>query len=113
MDESTSKRRQLPASVPEANRRRLGMVRHDDRGNAYVTWHDAPEDEKREVLEILGEPTLRVKSEPDSYDPYARHQPHTPAAAGKPAKPKDLRKLGQWLKMMKELEERRRSGEDD
>ncbi len=64
------------------------------------------------MLEILGEPTLRVKSEPNSYDPYARHQAPATSVA-KPSKPKDLRKLGQWLKMMKELEERRRSGEDD
>ncbi|MBS0580017.1 MAG: hypothetical protein JSR36_12250 [Proteobacteria bacterium] len=111
--EDFRKKRLAPAPVPEANRRRLGVVQHDERGNAYVTWHDAPSDEKREVLEILGEPALQVKSEPVSYDPYARHVPQAAAARGKPSKPKDLRKLGQWLKMMKELEERRRAGEAD
>ena len=113
MDDITTKRRPLRAPAPEANRRRLGKVEHDERGNAYVTWHDAPADEKRDVLEILGEPALQVKSEPVSFDPYARHQVPSAAPAAKPSKPKDLRKLGQWLKMMKELEERRRSGEDD
>jgi hypothetical protein len=112
MEDFSSKKRPAPAPAPEANRRRLGMIRHDDRGNAYVTWHDAPGDDKREVLEILGEPSLRVKPETErSYDPYAHHRTAAPAA--RPSKPKDLRKLGQWLKMMKELEERRRSDPDE
>ena len=108
------RKRRAPAPLPqEANRRRLGRVVHDDRGNAFVTWHDAPADEKRHVLEILGDPKLKVKSE-ETFDPYARREARTAAVPGKPAKPKDLRKLGEWIKMMRELEARKAAagGED-
>jgi hypothetical protein len=104
------KRRAQQAQTQEANRRRLGRVMHDERGNAFLTWHDAPADEKRHVLEILGDPKLKVKSD-QGFDPYARLEPRPTAA---PAKPKDLRKLGEWIKMMRELEARKRAaaGED-
>jgi hypothetical protein len=101
------RKRRAPAPLPpEANRRRLGRVVHDERGNAYVTWHDAPADEERHVLEILCDPKLKVKTE-DSYDPYARREARTAAAPGRAAKPKDLRKLGEWIKLMRELEARK------
>ncbi len=68
------RKRRAPAPSPqEANRRRLGRVVHDERGNAFVTWHDAPADEQRHVLEILGDPKLKVKTD-ESYDPYARRR---------------------------------------
>ncbi len=103
----------VPAPAPqEANRRRLGRVVHDDRGNAFLTWHDAPADEKREVLEILGEAKLTVKTE-ESYDPYARVEARPAAAPGKPGKPKDLRKLGEWIKMMRKLEARKAAADED
>ncbi len=109
--EDLRKRRAQQAPVQEANRRRLGRVMHDERGNAFLTWHDAPGDEKRDVLEILGEPKLLVKSN-HGFDPYARVEARASPAA--PAKPKDLRKLGEWIKMMRELEARKRAagGED-
>jgi hypothetical protein len=101
------RKRRTPQPLPqEANRRRLGRVMHDERGNAFLTWHDAPADEKRHVLEVLGDPKLKVKAE-DSYDPYARRDARTAAAATTSSKPKDLRKLGEWIKMMRELEARK------
>jgi hypothetical protein len=112
MADFSFKRPQQPPPAPEANRRRLGVVQHDDRGNAYVTWHDAPSDENRHVLEILGEPKPKVKAE-ESYDPYARREARSASASVRPSKPKDLRKLGEWIKMMKALEARKLSGEDD
>ncbi len=105
-------RRATAPAPQEANRRRLGRVMHDDRGNAYLSWHDAPADEKRHVLEILGEPKLKVKTS-ESYDPYARVEARTAAAPGTPAKPKDLRALGQWIKMMRELEARKAATGDE
>jgi hypothetical protein len=110
--EDFRKKRAPPPLPPEANRRRLGRVVHDERGNAYVTWHDAPADEKRHVLEILGDPALKVKTE-ESYDPYARREARTAAAPGKPSKPKDLRKLGEWIKLMRELEARKLAAGDE
>jgi hypothetical protein len=51
---------------------------------------------------------LSVKTEEVSYDPYARHRPLR-AGAGKRT---DLRKLSEWIKKMRELEERKRNGGD-
>jgi hypothetical protein len=107
------RKRHVPAPpAQEANRRRLGQVVHDERGNAFVTWHDAPADEKREVLEILGDAKLTMKTE-ESYDPYARLAGRPTALPGKPTKPKDLRKLGEWIKLMRELEARKAGGDGD
>lgn len=92
--------------VPEAERRRIGTVVHDERGNASVRWRDAPSDWQRPVLEVLGDPKLTVKAE-ESYDPYARR----PARGSGPATRTDLRKLSEWIKMMRELQERKRNGD--
>jgi hypothetical protein len=92
-------------ALPAAERRRLGTVVHDERGNASVSWQDAPSDYVRPVLEVLGNPKLTLKSE-DSYDPYARRQPR----AGGSGKRTDLRKLSEWIKLTRELEERKSRG---
>lgn len=96
--------------MPEAERRRIGRVVHDERGNASVSWRDAPADHKRHVLEVLGEGSLSLKSD-ETFDPYAR-----PKAEAKARVPSgntmrtDLRKLSEWIKLMRELEERKRNG---
>jgi hypothetical protein len=98
-------------SAPEApERRRVGRIVHDDRGNASVNWHDAPANYRRQVFEIEPEePELHLQTKPRSCDPYASHQqPEPKKAAGQKT---DLRKLGEWIKMMRELEERKRKGE--
>lgn len=92
-----------------AERRKIGRVVHDDRGNASVDWRYAPADFDRPVLEVLGGDELTIKSE-DTHDPYARH------AAGNhgPRTRTDLRKLSDWIKMMREREQRQRgSGGSD
>ena len=111
--DSTNKKRPVDDGRPEAERRRIGVVVHDDRGNASVTWHDAPGDEERQVLEILGEPKLTLKTEEENFDPYARHQSGKNSGPARTAarKPTDLRKLSEWIKMMRELEERKRNGD--
>ena len=93
-------------ATPEAERRRLGTVVHDERGNASVRWDDAPADYKRPVLELLGDPKLSVKSE-ESFDPYAR-RPTRPGGNGKRT---DLRKLSEWIKLTRELQERKSGGD--
>ena len=119
-----------PASPNE--RRRIGTIVHDDRGNASVEWHAAPVDNERPVLEVLGEGRrntsverpaapadkeqsvlevlgdgrLTLKSEETSYDPYSRNLTRQ-SGSGKRT---DLRKLSEWIKKMRELEERKRNG---
>jgi hypothetical protein len=93
-------------------RRRIGMVVHDERGMASVEWHDAPADEQRPVLEILGNPQLALKSE-ETYDPYARHTASLPKLNPGNTTRTDLRKLSEWIKMKRELEERKRRDGDD
>jgi hypothetical protein len=104
---SFSKRSQ-PESLPANERRRVGLVEHDERGNASVRWRDAPADEQRKALEILGGP-IAIKSE-DSFDPYARGG----KAASKPRSGArtDLRKLSEHIKKMRELEARKRADKD-
>ena len=90
-------------------RRRLSRVRHDDRGNAYVEWVDAPADlierPKLEIEREAGE--LQLDAERSAYNPYANDS----GAARKSGNTTrtDLRKLSEWIKMMRELEERKRT----
>jgi hypothetical protein len=99
---------------PETERRRIGTVVHDDRGNASVDWRDAPSDFERPVLEVLGDPGLTIKTD-ETYDPYALKRKERPAGAGSNAAAggtrTDLRKLSEWIKMMRELEQRKLQGE--
>ena len=96
------------AQAPE--RRRVSTIVHDERGNASVRWHDAPPDERREVLEILGEPKLSVKSE-ETFDPYARGGTRGESRRAGTTTRTDLRKLSEWIKMMRELEDRKKNGD--
>jgi hypothetical protein len=103
-----------------ANRRRVGRVVHDDRGQASVEWHDAPEDFERPKLEIeeSGRPPAREKSRRDeqrpltisrdkSFNPYQRVGADRRVTTAPPSSKRDLRQLSKWIKMMKELEERK------
>jgi hypothetical protein len=102
--------------MPEAERRRIATVAHDERGNAFVNWRDAPADHERPVLEILGDNSLGPTKDL-SYDPYARTRaaresapPRKPAAGTTRT---DLRRLSEHIKLMRALEERKRNGADD
>ena len=111
----TSRKRQTegtPAAASDAERRRIGTVVHDDRGQASVEWHDAPSDYERPVLEVLGNPQLVLKSD-ESYDPYARHTATYPRTNPGSTSRTDLRKLSEWIKMKRELEQRKQRPEDD
>ena len=107
MDESAKKK-------TETNRRRIGVVVHDDRGMASVEWHDAPHGAlERPVLEVLGSPELELKDDDASYDPYSRHTATFPKTSPGSTTRTDLRKLSEWIKMKRALEERRARGTDD
>jgi hypothetical protein len=107
-DASKKKPDQANSDAKDQERRRVSTIVHDERGNASVRWHDAPPDELRPVLEILGEPKLSVKNE-ETYDPYARHNTRDGRGPGQRTRT-DLRRLSEWIKMMRELEERRKNG---
>jgi len=97
----------------KGERRRLSRVRHDDRGNAYVEWLEAPSElVERPKLEIERDPgELRLETQRSAYDPYANHSGGA-RKTGNTTRT-DLRKLSEWIKMMRELEERKRNGGDE
>jgi hypothetical protein len=96
----------------------MGRIVHDDRGAASVEWRDAPDDYERPVLKIEGTgvaaPPLSIKND-DTFNPYdrapegGRAGPPPRAASGK----RDLKKLSEWIKLMREMEERKKKGETE
>ena len=105
-----SKKKPVPQHSPAGERRRIGTVVHDDRGNASVDWRDAPSDYERPVLEVLGSPGLSIKHD-EAYDPYARRVARKPGSSAHTVTTRtDLRRLSEWIKMMRELEARKREG---
>jgi hypothetical protein len=110
-------------SSPSANRRRVSQIVHDERGNARVEWIDAGRAGvplERAPLSIEPTPARgenarlsveRVRA--GGFDPYARiggaHVPEVKKPAGK----RDLRKLGEWIKLKRELDERRSQDDRD
>jgi hypothetical protein len=109
-------------SLQTGERRRLSQIVHDHKGTASVVWHDAPEDYERPTFEIEGatQPlkpagrslntgSLSINTE-DTFNPYAR-VPEADRKGG--GRPKDLRKLSAWIKLMRQLEESKRNGGDE
>lgn len=105
-----------------ANRRRVSQIVHDDRGNARVEWIDAGfagEPIERAPLSIETTPSrgengkLTVeRKRSGGFDPYARvGAAHIPAEPKKPQGKRDLRKLGEWIKLKRELDARKGAGE--
>jgi hypothetical protein len=96
--------------TPDFQRRRIGRIVHDDRGNASVDWLDAPSNYRRQVFEIEDEPgALSIQKPAPTFNPYeSATLPEPKKAAAGPKK--DLKKLSEWIKMMRELEERKRTG---
>jgi hypothetical protein len=92
-------------------RRRVGRIVHDDRGNASVDWLDAPANYSRRVLEIEKDApgTLSIEQAPRTFNPYEGSTLPEPRKTSTPRK--DLKKLSEWIKMMRDLEERKRNGD--
>ena len=75
-----------------------------------MDWRDAPSDYRRPVFEIESEPYgLSIEKAPRTFDPYSCATPPEPKKSAAPRK--DLRKLSEWIKLMRDLEERKRKGE--
>jgi hypothetical protein len=106
-----------------ANRRRVSQIVHDDRGNARVEWIDAGRAGvalERAPLSIESTPgrgdssKLAVeRNRASGFDPYARvGAAHIPEPKKAPVK-RDLRKLGDWIKLKRELDERKSQDDSD
>jgi hypothetical protein len=106
-----------------SNRRRVSQIVHDDRGNARVEWIDAGfagEPLERVPLSIEATPPrgenakLTVERKGASgFDPYARvGAAHIPEPKKPPVK-RDLRKLGEWIKLKRELDARKSQDDHD
>lgn len=110
-------------------RRRIGQIVHDDRGSASVEWRDAPLDHARQKLEIedtgdsarsdaklRGGLKLEVRND-DTFNPYDRSPDTFGGRPGTAAGPKggkrDLKKLSEWLKLMRAMEERKQNESDE
>lgn len=104
------------------NRRRASQIVHDDRGNAYVEWIDAGyagEPLERAPLTIestpaRGEPAKLTmeRGRAGGFDPYQRVGSAGVPENKKPAGKRDLRKLGEWIKLKRELDAKKSTGDD-
>ena len=100
------------------NRRRASQIVHDEKGNARVEWIDAGYAGvplERAPLSIEQTPSradigrLAIERNRSSgFDPYGRPGAHGAASKKPPAK-RDLRKLGEWIKLKRELDARKTS----
>jgi hypothetical protein len=110
-----------PPSPP--NRRRASQIVHDERGNARVEWIDAGyagEPLERAPLSIEQTPArgehgkLTVeRGRASGFDPYQRVGAAGVPEPKKPQGKRDLRKLGEWIKLKRELDARKDSGEPE
>jgi hypothetical protein len=108
-----------------SERRRLGRIVHDDRGSASVEWLDAPADEERTKLEVettpasgrgtrdpLGADALSIERKEDTFNPYERSTAADRKPTGNTTKT-DLRKLSEWIKLMRALEDQKKGGDEE
>jgi hypothetical protein len=109
---------------PAANRRRASQIVHDERGNARVEWIDAGfagEPLERAPLSIENTPArgehgkMTVeRGRAGGFDPYQRvNNAGMREDPKKPVGKRDLRKLGEWIKLKRELESRKTTGDED
>jgi hypothetical protein len=101
-----------PGATSIMERRRIGRIVHDERGNARLEWVSAAPDSERVPLSL--EETQSIAKPERGYDPYRK--PAVPRRASpsseRPAK-RDLRKLSEWIKQVREIEARRQRGDED
>jgi hypothetical protein len=101
----------------------VSHIVHDERGNARVEWIEAGfagQPLERAPLTVektpsRGEPVKMAveRGRARGFEPYQRiGSAHVPEPK-KPAGKRDLRKLGEWIKLKRELDARKTSGEPD
>ncbi len=102
------------ATSDTAERRRIGRIVRDDRDSASVEWVDAPPNYERVPLSIEGTLPRGVKRASGGYNPYETVSPgNAKATPDKRPAQRDLRKLSEWIKQMREIEARKQRGDDD
>lgn len=116
------KRRQSDEPAVTTGLRRVGRVVHDDRGNARLEFHVERDDGTarfdRPTFTIEGEERISRLALEDyrrsaGSNPYDRVD-HAGTAPAQPRKPrKDLRKLSEWIKLKKTLDEQKAQGDTD
>jgi len=100
---------------PAAERRRIAKVLHDERGNARVEWSRAQGHLERTPLSLEdGPPGTNPERGYNPYEKTARPPAGRLPERERERRPKrDLRRLSDWIKRMRELEERKSRGEPD
>lgn len=96
-----------------AERRRIGRIVRDDRDSASVEWIDAPPDYDRVPLSIEGTLPRGTRRAPSGFNPYDTVSPNKALDPDKRPAKRDLRKLSEWIKQMRELEERKKRPDPD
>ena len=102
-----------PSTASTAERRRIGRIVRDDRDTASVEWLDAPPDYDRIPLSIEGTLPRGAKRVQSGYNPYETISPNKAINPDKRPAKRDLRKLSEWIKQMRELEARKKRGDTD
>jgi hypothetical protein len=102
-----------PASTATtAERRRIGVIVRDDRDGATVEWVNAPPDYDRVPLSIEGTLPRGTRRAPSGgFNPYDTVSPDKGLNSDKRPAKRDLRKLSEWIKQMRELEARKKRGD--
>ena len=114
----SAKKDNLPSADPAstattAERRRIGRIVRDDRDSAMVEWIDAPPDYDRVPLSIEGTLPRGATRAQGGFNPYDTVSPNKALNPDKRPAKRDLRKLSEWIKQMRELEERKKRGDTD
>jgi hypothetical protein len=106
---------QPSASADTIERRRIGKIVRDDRDSASVEWVDAPSDYQRVPLSIESTlPRGGLKRPATGYNPYETGSPGSVKKSPDQRPPKrDLRKLSEWIKQMRAIEERKKRGDEE
>jgi hypothetical protein len=125
VDDKTSmlKGERLSGSAGQESGRRASRIVHDERGNARLEWVNLPNDRvfgERPALAVIddgsdsrGTPAFTpARARTAGFNPYQRAGVITPDPATAPRPKRDLRKLSEWIKVAREVADRKARGED-